>query len=143
MLILIRTFLRKPPLNKSGYHWNNFSLMKNLFQIKSNAIYAFSFVLCVVEKIMISNTFSLNSQLDFLFWLIMNMEIHRLLLTLSLDDPIEKYVYSLKASLNFFSSKIELIPVSFHSLFSVQLTNFDGFVLFYDRDRKAAVNTMT
>lgn len=39
--------------------------------------------------------------------------------------------------------KIELIPVSFHSLFAVKLTDFDGFILFYDRDRKAAVNTMT
>ena len=40
-------------------------------------------------------------------------------------------------------SKIEFIPVSFHSLFSIKLIDFDGFILFYDRDRKAAVNTMT
>ncbi|CAF0768934.1 unnamed protein product [Rotaria sordida] len=38
--------------------------------------------------------------------------------------------------------KIELIPVSFHSLFAIKLTDFDGFILFYDRDRKAAFNTM-
>ncbi|CAF1070974.1 unnamed protein product [Adineta steineri] len=38
--------------------------------------------------------------------------------------------------------KIELIPVSFHSLFAVKLIDFDGFILFYDRDRKAAFNTM-
>ncbi len=39
--------------------------------------------------------------------------------------------------------KIELIPISFHSLFAVKLTDFDGFILFYDQDRKAAANTMT
>jgi hypothetical protein len=39
--------------------------------------------------------------------------------------------------------KIEFIPVSFHSLFAVKLIEFDGFILFYDRDRKAAANTMT
>lgn len=39
--------------------------------------------------------------------------------------------------------KVELIPVSFHSLFAVKFTDFDGFILFYDRDRKAAVNTIT
>ncbi|CAF4685013.1 unnamed protein product, partial [Rotaria sp. Silwood2] len=38
--------------------------------------------------------------------------------------------------------KIEFIPVSFHSLFAIKLTDFDGFILFYDRDRKAAFNTM-
>ncbi|UJR10556.1 hypothetical protein I4U23_014756 [Adineta vaga] len=38
--------------------------------------------------------------------------------------------------------KIELVPVSFHSLFAMALTEFDGFILFYDRDRKAALNTM-
>ncbi|CAF0947926.1 unnamed protein product [Adineta ricciae] len=38
--------------------------------------------------------------------------------------------------------KIELVPVSFHSLFAMTLTEFDGFILFYDRDRKAALNTM-
>ncbi|CAF3809984.1 unnamed protein product [Adineta steineri] len=39
--------------------------------------------------------------------------------------------------------KVEFIPISFHSLFSVKLIDFDGFILFYDRDRKAAVSTMT
>lgn len=39
--------------------------------------------------------------------------------------------------------KIEFIPVSFHSLFAMKFTEFDGFILFYDRARKAAVNTMT
>ncbi|CAF1029352.1 unnamed protein product [Rotaria magnacalcarata] len=38
--------------------------------------------------------------------------------------------------------KIEFIPVSFHSLFAMKLINFDGFILFYDRDRKGALNTM-
>ncbi|CAF3390712.1 unnamed protein product [Rotaria sp. Silwood1] len=38
--------------------------------------------------------------------------------------------------------KIEFIPVSFHSLFAIKLTDFDGFILFYDRDRKAGFNTM-
>ena len=46
-------------------------------------------------------------------------------------------------SLIFLFAKIEFIPVSFHSLFSVQLSDFDGFILFYDRERKAAMNTMT
>ncbi|CAF3534665.1 unnamed protein product, partial [Rotaria socialis] len=38
--------------------------------------------------------------------------------------------------------KIEFIPVSFHSLFAMKLIDFDGFILFYDRDRKGALNTM-
>lgn len=42
-----------------------------------------------------------------------------------------------------FLFKIEFVPVSFHSLFAVNLTDYDGFILFYDRDRKAALNTMT
>jgi len=45
--------------------------------------------------------------------------------------------------LNRSNRKVELIPVSFHSLFAVKLNDFDGFILFYDRNRKAAVNTMT
>ncbi|CAF0785219.1 unnamed protein product [Rotaria sordida] len=39
--------------------------------------------------------------------------------------------------------KIQFIPVSFHSVFTIKLIDFDGFILFYDQDRKAAVNTMT
>lgn len=39
--------------------------------------------------------------------------------------------------------QIEFIPVSFHSLFTVKLTDFDGFILFYDQDRKAAMNTIS
>ncbi|CAF2393123.1 unnamed protein product [Rotaria sp. Silwood2] len=39
--------------------------------------------------------------------------------------------------------KIQFIPVSFHSLFTIKLIDFDGFILFYDQDRKAAMNTIT
>ena len=39
--------------------------------------------------------------------------------------------------------QIEFIPVSFHSYFAMNLDEFDGFILFHDRDRKAAINTMT
>lgn len=57
-----------------------------------------------------------------------------------------RQVKSFEKSLFFFESffvQIELIPVSFHSLFSLKFNEFDGFILFYDRDRKAALNTMT
>jgi len=39
--------------------------------------------------------------------------------------------------------KVEFVCVSFHSIFAWKLDEFDGFCLFYDRDRKAAVKTMT
>ncbi|CAF4603583.1 unnamed protein product [Rotaria sp. Silwood1] len=39
--------------------------------------------------------------------------------------------------------KIQFIPVSFHLIFTIKLIDFDGFILFYDQDRKAAMNTMT
>ncbi|CAF1123406.1 unnamed protein product [Adineta ricciae] len=51
--------------------------------------------------------------------------------------------FIITTSLDHDNRKIEFIPISFHALFAMKLTDFDGFILFYDRDRKAAVNTMT
>lgn len=41
-----------------------------------------------------------------------------------------------------FSFQVELNFVSFHSLLNSKVSEFDGFILLYDRDRAAAVRTM-
>lgn len=77
---------------------------------------------------LIGNTYSGNSSF------IIKTFLHR---------TTRKVISQIFPRLHFLSLQIEFIPVSFHSLFSLNLMDYDGFLLFYDRDRKAALNTMT
>ncbi|CAM4768497.1 unnamed protein product [Rotaria magnacalcarata] len=63
--------------------------------------------------------------------------------SLMVTNQYGDFSFIINAFLGRSNRKIQFIPVSYHSLLTIKLIDFDGFILLHDQDRKAAVNTMT